>query len=68
MSKFTLAGGVQKLAHDDAIDTLNQLSEMEVWLPSEGGEEDKADAYVNDDGDIWWPEPKSSDYDGSTIF
>lgn len=68
LSKFTLAGGVQKLAHDDMVDTLNQLSEMEVWLPSEGSEEDKADAYVNDDGDIWWPESKSNDYEGSTIF
>ena len=52
----------------NCIDTLNQLSEMEVWLPSEGSEEDKVDAYANDDGDIWWPEPKNNDYDGSTVF
>ena len=34
LSRFTLAGGVGSLAHDDAIDLLNQLSEMEVYLPS----------------------------------
>lgn len=68
LSKFTLAGGVKNLAHDDYIDTLNQLSEMEIWLPSEYAEEEKVDGHINDDGDIWWPEPKSNDYDGSTVF
>lgn len=68
LSKFTLAGGEKKLLHDDAIDTLNQLSEMEIWLPSEAAEEEHVDGHVNDDGEIWWPEPKSNDYDGSTIF
>ena len=34
LSRFTLAGGVGSLAHDDAIDLLNQLSEMEIYLPS----------------------------------
>lgn len=37
LSRFTLAGGVKALSHDDAIDLLNQLSEMEVFTPS--GEE-----------------------------
>ena len=42
---------------------------MEIWLPSEmGSEEEHVDAHVNADGEIWWPEPKSNDYDGSTIF
>ena len=35
LSKFTLAGGVKSLKHDDAIDLLNQLSEMELYPPSE---------------------------------
>ena len=53
----------------NCIDTMNQLSEMEIWLPSEhGAEEEHVDGHVNSDGDIWWPEPKSNDYDGSTIF
>ncbi len=33
LSKFTLAGGVKALAHDDALDLLNQLSEMETFSP-----------------------------------
>lgn len=31
LGKFTLAGGVKALKHDDAIDLLNQLSEMELF-------------------------------------
>lgn len=34
LAKFTLAGGVKALAHDDAIDLLNQLSEIEIYEPS----------------------------------
>ena len=35
LSKFTMSGGVKTLKHDDAIDLLNQLSEMEIYTPSE---------------------------------
>lgn len=34
LDKFTLAGGVKALSHDDAIDLLNQMSEMETYTPS----------------------------------
>lgn len=34
LGKFTLAGGVSALKHDDAIDLFNQLSEMEKFVPS----------------------------------
>lgn len=34
LSKFTLAGGATALKHDDALDLLNQLSEMEKFVPS----------------------------------
>jgi len=34
LSKFTSAAGVKALKHDDAIDLLNQLSEMDKYLPS----------------------------------
>lgn len=34
LSKFTMAGGVNALAHDDCIDILNQMSEMETYKPS----------------------------------
>lgn len=35
LSKLTSAGGVKALPHDDAIDLLNQLSEMDTYNPSE---------------------------------
>lgn len=35
LSRFTLAGGVKALQHDDMIDTLNQLSEMEKYAPGD---------------------------------
>jgi hypothetical protein len=35
ISKLTMTGGVEALSHDDAIDLLNQLSEMETYAPSE---------------------------------
>lgn len=34
LSRFTLAGGVAALTHDDAIDVFNQFSEMEKYVPS----------------------------------
>lgn len=34
LSKLTMTGGVNALAHDDALDLLNQMSEMEVYVPS----------------------------------
>jgi len=51
LSKFTLAGGVKVLKHDDAIDLLNQMSEMEVYAPAH-----TEDLVVNDitpDGLVW---------------
>lgn len=35
LSKLTMTGGVEALGHDDAIDLLNQLSEMELFTPSD---------------------------------
>lgn len=35
LSRYTLAGGVKALAHDDALDLLNQLSEMDIYVPSD---------------------------------
>jgi hypothetical protein len=35
LSKLTMTGGVEALGHDDAIDLLNQLSEMELFAPAE---------------------------------
>jgi hypothetical protein len=45
LSKFTLAGGVKALKHDDAIDILNQLSEIEKYVPSTAPAEDFFDKH-----------------------
>jgi phage terminase large subunit-like protein len=69
LSKLTLAGGVKALKHDDAIDLLNQLSEMDIFKPSEQtNASEKIDGYLGNDGELWWPEEKEEDYGGSTIF
>lgn len=68
LSKFTLAGGVKALAHDDAIDLLNQLSEMELYAPSE---EVVMESTRIEDGTMWtgiWDDEEEEEYGGSTIF
>lgn len=70
LSRFTLAGGVKALAHDDAIDLLNQLSEMDIFAPSDSVENGHIE--VTSDGLIWesvWAEEDEEEYSGgSTIF
>ena len=71
LSKFTLAGGVKALAHDDAIDLLNQLSEMDTITPDNGLSEDGTSSMVTDDGLIWtgeFDEPHQIYRGSSTIF
>jgi hypothetical protein len=69
LSRLTLAGGVKALAHDDAIDLLNQLSEMDIYLPSESA--GSMSSTVTEDGLIWesiW-EDEDEDYTvNSTVF
>jgi hypothetical protein len=69
LSRLTLAGGVKALTHDDAIDLLNQLSEMELFQPS--SEADMTASTVTDDGLIWesvWEDDLDEVRGGSTIF
>jgi hypothetical protein len=69
LSKFTMAGGVAALKHDDALDLLNQLSEMEIYAPSESYTVEKST--MTEDGLIWtgiWEDDDSYDYGGSTVF
>jgi hypothetical protein len=74
LSKFTLAGGVKALKHDDCIDLLNQLSEMDVYAPDNGDEGDGSRTIVTEDGLMWnaiwgdddWEERGSKN--GSTVF
>ena len=69
LSRFTLAGGVKALKHDDAIDLLNQLSEMETYTPSvdAGGL-----TMVNESKDstgIWLEIDEGEDsYESSVVF
>jgi phage terminase large subunit-like protein len=73
LSKFTLAGGVKALAHDDCIDIINQLSEMDTFTPSEGvyGEEE---GYSNTVANYFGEDPFIDNYGtdwvrgSSTIF
>ena len=68
LSKFTMAGGVKALKHDDAIDLLNQLSEMEIYTPSN---EVVYNEPIVEDGVIWeyeWDEEYDFSGSGSTIF
>ena len=69
LSKFTMAGGVTALKHDDMIDTLNQLSEMEIWAPSDDNVVEKS--AVTEDGLVWsgiWEDDDDDDYKGNTVF
>jgi len=68
LSKLTLAGGVAALAHDDAIDLLNQLSEMDTYAPSSYGSE--STTVVTEDGLMWesvWDD-EDNEYINSTVF
>ena len=64
-----MAGGVASLKNDDAIDTLNQLSEMELYAPSDDSVIEKS--VVTEGGLVWtgiWEDEEDSDYRGSTVF
>ena len=69
LSKFTMSGGVKTLKHDDAIDLLNQLSEMDTYSPSE---DMQIETSVVKDDMIWVgtidDEDSINEYNGSTIF
>ena len=69
LSRFTLAGGVKTLAHDDAIDLLNQLSEMDIYTPSSVS--DLTTTEITEDGLIWeslWDGDDDDDERRSTVF
>lgn len=69
LSRLTLAGGVKALAHDDAIDLLNQFSEMDIFLPST--EAERTTTEVTGDGLIWqsvWDDDDEDLHTNSTVF
>lgn len=51
LSRLTMAGGFKALAHDDAIDLLNQFSEMDIYSPA--SEEALTHTEITDDGLVW---------------
>jgi hypothetical protein len=68
LSRFTMSGGVSTLKHDDAIDLLNQLSEMELYAPSEEVQLEKT---VVHEEMVWIgsiDEDDMNEYGGSTVF
>ena len=69
LSKLTMSGGVKLLKHDDALDLLNQLSEMETYAPSE---EVQMETSVVHEDVIWTGMLEDSDdmngLNGSTVF
>jgi hypothetical protein len=71
LGKFTLAGGVAALHHDDALDLLNQLSEMELYEPSEDVMVEST--VIGEDGEMWtsvWDDEDDKEVynGGSTVF
>lgn len=69
LSRFTLAGGVKALQHDDAIDVINQLSEMEKYAP---GVDTPQEFFEEHNPDSIWADWESEDGqysgNGSTVF
>jgi hypothetical protein len=68
LSKFTLAGGVSSLSHDDAIDLLNQFSEMEIYVPSSEVDQEKTVIFEGEIYTGYWDDDGDDNYRGSTIF
>lgn len=67
LSKFTLAGGVKALSHDDAIDLLNQLSEMELFAPSDEEINESTSQGVKVSPNNPWGDVVDEGYSGSNV-
>lgn len=74
LSKLTMTGGVSVIGHDDAIDLLNQLSEIELFAPSGEVDSQPAPDKGNPANSTMWGDNltlEEADWDnsgGSTIF
>lgn len=67
LSKFTLAGGVKTLKHDDALDLLNQLSEIEKFVPSAEVSKPVSDVTIDAEGGIWSNIDEDDDSETSSV-
>ena len=69
LSTFTLAGGVKTLKHDDALDLLNQFSEMDKFVPSMESAQVSSVTLLPGDSSIWIDIDDEDEYEsGSTVF
>ena len=66
LGKLTMAGGVKALSHDDAIDLLNQLSEMDTFTPSE--DSGSAEPVTSVQSDVWGDVEDDNDFKNNTVF
>lgn len=69
LGRLTLAGGVKALAHDDAIDLLNQFSEMDTYVPT--SEDTLRTTSITKDGLMWnsvWDDEDDDGEKNSLIF
>lgn len=68
LSKLTMTGGVEALGHDDAIDLLNQLSEMELFAPSDNEVADESSGQgVQISPNNPWGDVVDEGYSGSNV-
>lgn len=75
LGKLTMTGGVEALGHDDAIDLLNQLSEMETFSPGDDGSDPLSRTDTGTTHPGFWgtditelPDPGFSDYGRNAVF
>lgn len=68
LDRLTLAGGFAALAHDDPVDTLNQLSEMELYTPSAEDVDEIVDPLTKAKAGIWGNVWDEEDNEGSSVI
>ena len=62
LGKLTLSGGVKQLKHDDVIDTITQMGEIEIFYPS------KESSYEYNSRDKMWHVQKEEEIEGSSYI
>ncbi len=67
LGKFTLAGGVKSLKHDDALDLLNQLSEMDKFVPSAESVQREYSSVGEAGSGIWMEIEDEEEFPGNSV-
>lgn len=70
LSKLTFAGGFGKLLHDDAVDCLNQFSEMDTFAPSIEDVTPEEKLMTDRNGEFVWSfiDRDDGEYKNSNVF